>query len=214
MRIEGDNNNRANEILTGMIVALIVLIAFTVKVSAAEPVLDAPLAGQTICYEVYPQTKEIEESRQRLEEIGVRIPNDVCYWCKVHGQEYGISPEILMAICWTESNCIADITSGDGSCKGLMQIKPTSHHRRMARLNVKNIYEARDNILTGTDYLAELMQSEDLPTALTIYNGNTGAIEASRKGQYTSYVKKILQIAQDLENVHFSIENGLSAPNR
>lgn len=194
---------KSDEFLTGVIIALVLTIAFVIKVQAAEPVLDEPLAGQTIFYEVYPQTKEIEESRQRLEEQHISIPNDVEYWCKVYGEEYGICPEVLEAICWTESNCIAEISSSDGSCKGLMQIKPSSHSKRMARINAKDIYGVRDNIHTGADYLAELMENDDLPTALTIYNGDSGAIERARKGEYSSYVTKVLGIAQDLENVHF-----------
>ena len=47
------------------------------------------------------------------------------------------------------------------------------------------------------------MENDDLPTALTIYNGDSGAIERARKGEYSSYVTKVLGIAQDLENVHF-----------
>lgn len=192
------------EFLTGMIVALFVILLFTVKVMAAEPVLDEPSAGATIFFEVYPQTQEIEESRQRLEAEGIKIPSDVIYWCRVYGDEYSICPEVLEAICWVESNCIAEISSADGSCKGLMQIKPSSHHRRMARINATNIYEIRDNIHTGTDYLAELLQSYDLPAALAAYNGDMGAVDRYNKtGEMSSYASKILSISKDLERVHF-----------
>lgn len=193
-----------DEFLTGVIIALVLTIAFVIKVQAAEPVLDEPLAGQTIYYEIYPQNNEIEESRQRLEEQHISIPNDVEYWCKVYGEEYGICPEVLEAICWTESNCIAEISSPDGSCKGLMQIKPSSHSKRMARINAKDIYGVRDNIHTGADYLAELMQTYDLSASLMAYNGDMGAIERyQRTGELSAYTNKVLTIAKDLERIHF-----------
>lgn len=197
-------SEKTNEFLTGVIIALFLTIAFVIKVQAAEPVLDEPLAGQTICYEVYPQTKEIEESRQRLEEIGVRIPNDVIYWCRAYGDEYGICPEVLEAICWVESNCISSISSADGSCKGLMQIKPSSHSKRMIRLNVNDIYDVKENIAIGSDYLHELMQTYDLTASLMAYNGDTGAIERyQRTGELSGYANKVLTIAKDLERIHF-----------
>lgn len=133
----------------------------------------------------------------------VVIPDDVRFWCEKYGEEYGISPEILEAVCWVESRCTPDAQSSDKSCKGLMQIKPSCHRDRMDRLGIRNIFGIWENIKVGADYLAELSQSEDIAVALTIYNGQSEArIEAARKGQYSEYVKRILEISEMLERSH------------
>lgn len=133
----------------------------------------------------------------------VVILDDVRFWCEKYGEEYGISPGILEAVCWVESRCTSDAQSADKSCKGLMQIKPSCHRDRMDRLGVRNIFGTWENIKVGADYLAELSQSEDIAVALTIYNGQSEArIEAARKGQYSGYVKRILEISEMLERSH------------
>ena len=84
-----------------------------------------------------------------------------------------------------------------------MQIKPTCHKDRMIRLNARNVFDPANNVKIGTDYIAELMQDEDIATALTIYNGQSESrIEAARRGEYSSYVKQILKISEALERVH------------
>ena len=133
----------------------------------------------------------------------VVIPDDVVFWCEKYGNDYGISPEILEAVCWVESRCTTSAQSPDKSCKGLMQIKPSCHRERMDRLGVRNIFGTWENIKVGADYLAELSEDEDIAVALTIYNGQSESwIEAARKGQYSGYVKRIFQISEELEEAH------------
>lgn len=133
----------------------------------------------------------------------VVIPKEVEFWCEKYGAEYDIAPEVLEAVCWVESRCTPDAQSADKSCKGLMQIKPSCHQERMNRLGVRNIFGTWENIKVGADYLAELSQSEDIAVALTIYNGQSDAkVAAARKGEYSAYVKKILEISEELERQH------------
>lgn len=133
----------------------------------------------------------------------VIIPKEIEFWCERYGEEYDIAPEILEAMCWVESRCTPDAQSPDKSCKGLMQIKPSCHQERMNRLGVRNIFGTWENIKVGADYLAELKQDEDIAVALAIYNGQSDSkIEAARKGQYSGYVKKILEISEELERNH------------
>ena len=78
--------------------------------------------------------------------------------CITYGEEYGICPELLMAIIEQESSGKA--YAENGSCKGLMQISEKWHKDRMDKLKA-DIYE--DNVLIGTDYLAELFaENEDV----------------------------------------------------
>lgn len=52
--------------------------------------------------------------------------------CVKYGEEYGICPELLMAMIEKESSGRPDVESG--GCKGLMQISDRWHKDRMERL--------------------------------------------------------------------------------
>lgn len=134
----------------------------------------------------------------------VEISEEVLFWSEIYGEQYGICPEIIQAMCWTESRCNPTAQSPDKACKGLMQIKPSCHQERMERLGVRNIFGCWENIKTGTDYLAELAAGEpDIAVALARYNGQSDEkIEKARRGEYSGYVKQILELAGKLEEEH------------
>lgn len=134
----------------------------------------------------------------------VVIPEDVEFWCEKYGEEYDICPETLEAMCWVESRCTPSAQSADKSCKGLMQVKPSCHQKRMEKLGVRNIFGVWENIKTGTDYLAELRgEDPDIAEALYLYNGNTTGAERYRKThEVTGYAKKVLDISEELEEKH------------
>lgn len=143
------------------------------------------------------------KAKSYLQDNGIEIPDEIAFWCEYHGKKYGICPEILEAVCWVESRCTQDAQSPDKSCKGLMQIKPACHTKRMQRLNALNVFGISDNIKIGADYLTELGGNEDIAVALTIYNGQSEAkIEKARNGEYSGYVKNILEISEALERVN------------
>lgn len=131
----------------------------------------------------------------------VIITDEVKFWTEKYGSEYNIAPEVLQAIVWTESRCDPTAQSPDKSCKGLMQIKPSCHRERMDRLGARNVFGVWENLKTGTDYLAELAEEEeDIAVALARYNGQSPEkIEKTRQGEYSGYVKKVLEIAEELE---------------
>lgn len=146
---------------------------------------------------------EREKALSYLSENAVEIPEDVEYWAEYYGEQYGICPEVLEAVCWVESRCTQDAQSPDKSCKGLMQIHVNSHRARMEKCNVQNVFGVRENIKLGADYLAELQDTEDIAVSLAKYNGQSAAsINETRKGKYTGYVKKVLTISEALERAH------------
>ena len=150
-----------------------------------------------------PEDAEREKALSYLSENAVEIPEDVEYLAEYYGEQYDICPEVLEAVCWVESRCTQDAQSPDKSCKGLMQIKPTCHRDRMARLNVQNVFGVRENIKLGADYLAELQDTEDIAVSLAKYSGQSAqAIERTRQGEYTGYVKKVLTLSAALERDH------------
>lgn len=150
-----------------------------------------------------PDGAEREKALSYLSENAVEIPEDVEYWAEYYGEQYDICPEVLEAVCWVESRCTQDAQSPDKSCKGLMQIHVNSHRARMEKCNVQNVFGVRENIKLGADYLAELQDTEDIAVSLAIYNGQSAqAIERTRQGEYTGYVKKVLTLSAALERDH------------
>lgn len=115
--------------------------------------------------------------------------------------QYGVCPELIMAIVEHESSGRADATNK--GCKGLMQINAKYHQDRMERLGVTDIYDPYSNILIGTDYIMELAEKhEELPLVLMVYNGTKNAIERWENEDYTGYAIRIMRRAEELERVH------------
>lgn len=118
--------------------------------------------------------------------------------CIKYGEEYGICPELLMAIIERESSGKAD--AENQGCKGLMQIAEKWHKDRMEKLNVTDIYDMDGNIHVGTDYLSELFeQYEDVGVVLAVYHGERNA---TTKTTLSNYVNGILTRSAELERVH------------
>ena len=89
--------------------------------------------------------------------------------------EYEISPCIVFAIIGVESNYDASLIGDNGKSYGLMQIYASQHTQRCIRLNTYNLLDARQNALTGIDYLAELLSTgHDIEWCLSWYNGHGG----------------------------------------
>lgn len=121
--------------------------------------------------------------------------------CVEYGEQYNISPELLMAIIERESCGQADVIGGD--CKGLMQINEKFHTDRMKRLGVTDIFDERGNILVGADYLAELFaEYHDAAVVLMAYHGERNVIEKAESGRISSYAQGILDRSAELEKIH------------
>lgn len=116
--------------------------------------------------------------------------------------EYGICPELVMAIVEAESNYNPD--ARNGSCKGLMQVSEKWHKDRMDKLGVTDLMDPYSNILVGADYLSELAEEyEDVGLALMVYNGGHAyAMRIYEKGELSNYANKILERSAELERLH------------
>lgn len=103
------------------------------------------------------------------QEIEYQHPYDIFVY-EICG-EYGLDPDLVRAIIWTESNYKADAVNYNGTCFGLMQISKKSHRDRMARLGVSDLTDPSSNILVGVDLLSYLFQErDDLNWVLAAYN--------------------------------------------
>ena len=136
------------------------------------------------------------------------LSDEAYEYCVEIGEEYGISPELLMAIAETESS--GNPEARNGTCKGLMQISETYHRDRMRELGVENIYDEEGNILLATDYLLELfMEEEDVGLVLSIYHGESGAESTYEAGKLSEYAEKILERAEELTRNHDKFRNAV-----
>ncbi len=117
-------------------------------------------------------------------------------------EQYGIPPELVLAVIEKESGCNAAATGDSGNSHGLMQIQLRHHQERMARLECSDLYDPWQNVTVGIDFLAELLsQYQTAEMALMVYNaGATGAQEMwFCQGIYSNeYSRTVLEIAQRL----------------
>lgn len=121
--------------------------------------------------------------------------------CVDYGREYGICPELLMAVIEKES--YGDPNAKNGTCTGLMQISSRWHADRMKKLGVSTLYSERGNVHVGADYIAELMEdSGDMALALMVYHGESDAQKKYDRGQISSYASGILERSAQLERIH------------
>lgn len=129
---------------------------------------------------------------------GSYIPLEAQEVCVKYGEEYGICPELLMAMIERESSGRPDAESG--GCKGLMQISDRWHKDRMERLEVTDIYDVDGNIHVGADYLAELFEKyEDVGNVLMVYHGEKNA---ATKTELSDYADWILTRSAELERMN------------
>ena len=113
---------------------------------------------------------------------------------------YPICPELLQAMIFYESSNNPD--ARNGLCVGYMQVSEKYHTGRADKLGV-SIYDGYGNILTGTDYLMELIEKHgEVATALMVYHGESDALKKAEAGEISEYAEKVLDLSEKLERKH------------
>lgn len=138
---------------------------------------------------------EIQEAQEILEAYQVVVPEDIQRYCEAVQEETNVCAELLEAVCWRESTFRP--SAENGGCYGIMQISTKWHKDRMKKLGVTDIYDAKQNIRVGADYLAELFEKHegDIYSALMEYNGDTSE-------GVSEYALEICEVSEALERVH------------
>lgn len=135
----------------------------------------------------------VEAEQSRLEEWRDYI--------EIVAADYNICPELIEAVIERESSWRPDVVNG--SCIGLMQINPEYHAERMERLGVEDLLDPYDNILAGTDFLAELFREYgDIYAVLMYYNAGYDGLRAWRAGEYSDYAVSVAERSAELERAH------------
>ena len=108
--------------------------------------------------------------------------------------KYQVDPKLIRSVVRMESNYNPDATGDHGRSIGLMQIQPRWHYKRMAKLGVTDLYDPYQNLLTGVDYLSELLALYEPELALMVYNGGPSyASKMHSRGLVSTYAREILQ---------------------
>ncbi|HEU4390849.1 MAG TPA: lytic transglycosylase domain-containing protein [Blastocatellia bacterium] len=87
---------------------------------------------------------------------------------------YGLDPCLILSVMGAESAFNRNAVSPKGA-SGLMQLMPAT----ASRFGVRNIFDARENVLGGASYLRWLLErfGGDVRLALAGYNAGEGAVE-------------------------------------
>lgn len=103
---------------------------------------------------------------------------------------YGVSTSLVKAVITVES-CFRPKARGSLGEKGLMQLMPATARR----FNIRNGYNAWQNIHGGTRYLSYLLQRYDgnLQHTVAAYNAGEGRIKPGKRIPNKAYVSKVMQ---------------------
>lgn len=107
--------------------------------------------------------------------------------------EYGVPPELIIAVIQNESSYRATATGAAGE-QGFMQIHPVNFEWLGEELGITDFYDPKQNILAGTYMLAEICEKyETTNEVLMCYNcGERGAKRLWEQGiTETEYCRKI-----------------------
>lgn len=135
------------------------------------------------------------------------LSEEIQGYCVEIGEEYGICPELLMAMIEKES--AGDPNAMNGNCVGLMQINTDYHWDRLRKITddelatIAGFFSPKINIQLGADYIMELAgEYGDIGLVLMKYNGFSKAEEYYEQGKLSNYAEKILERSEELERVH------------
>lgn len=114
-------------------------------------------------------------------------------------ESYGIDPAIIFAMCYRESSYDPSTIGDHGDSFGLMQIQPKWHSDRMVRLGCTDLLDPYQNVIVGTDFLAEQLAryGGDISKALVAYNAG------HYKGTITKYAQAVLAKAEELRGTTY-----------
>lgn len=119
-----------------------------------------------------------------------------------------VKPELALAMIAVESNF--DINCKTGSARGLMQIIPIYHSKRLEQfveedhqVDLEDFFDPHLNVMTGIDYMDYLLDKTNGDTAYALMSYNQGLTSASKRyldeGHISSYARKVMSLSKDIK---------------
>lgn len=166
-----------------------------VESAFAEEIEEMPLPVEVP--EVVETLEVIEEESVKLWDIP--LDEDLQLHVVEIADNYGIKPELILAIIEQESNYDPQTVGDNGASASLMQVQKKWHTERMEKLGCTDLMNPYENIIVGTDYLAELMEEGSLEWALMAYNGGRShANKHMNNGNVTKYANEVIARYEEL----------------
>lgn len=140
---------------------------------------------------------------------GISTPMDEIF--EEASKETGVDIRLLKAVGKAESNFKASATSRCGAM-GVMQLMPGT----AKSLGVTDAYDARQNIMAGSRYLAKLLDKYDGDTKLALAAYNAGSGNVAKYGgippfkETQNYVKRVLEYAGEDFNTNQMVDTSAS----
>lgn len=118
--------------------------------------------------------------------------------------QHGVSASLVKAVITVES-CFRPKARGSLGEKGLMQLMPATARR----FNIKNGYNAQQNIHGGTRYLSLLQKryDGDLQRTVAAYNAGEGRIKPGGRIPNKAYVSKVMQAYSKFSGKNASVSS-------
>lgn len=141
-------------------------------------------------------------------------PTDLYSIFEEAADTYGVSVNLLTSIARAESNFRTDAVSSAGAV-GIMQLMPAT----AASLGVTNSYDARENIMGGARYIAQLLSKYNGNISLALAAYNAGSSNVEQYGgippftETQNYVQKVLSYlkTEDFTDVKDALSAMLSS---
>ena len=128
-------------------------------------------------HQSYPEPTATVTPLKVLVRYPVPLDDDMQRYVQQVCSDYQVAPAIVFAMMAVESNFQSDAVGDGGNSIGIMQIYRSVHEQRMERLGVVNLYDPKQNVRVGIDFMAELLNMGDgsYEWALSYYSGNGGS---------------------------------------
>lgn len=145
-----------------------------------------------------PKTRH-HKIRKEDKKIETPIDDGICHIICCEAKAAGVSEELMVAMCETESGGNPNVTGYDGDA-GLFQIIPRFHRERMNRLGINDIYDPKQNSRVAADILREFYAECDgnIYAMLMFYNEGYRGKRKAEQGIYSDYALTIVERYNEL----------------
>lgn len=155
-----------------------------IEIITLKEVVEYPIEVEVVEHIVEP---DIEPDTNTSEVVYFDVPlsEDLQDHIFATCRDYNVDPALVMAIIDKESDFNIDASGDYGRSQGLMQVQSQWFGEQMAAHGFDNLIDPYQNVVIGTEYLADLMsQGRGENWALMAYNG--GPAYANSMGDFVS----------------------------